>query len=82
MKDLFSQNETNKNNKHILIMGRAGIGKTTLCKKMLYEWRTRNMWRDCEMLFFLKLRNLLRYDKKLLENMELAEIIVNECLVC
>ncbi|KAI0412356.1 ARM repeat-containing protein [Xylaria grammica] len=30
----------------LLIRGRAGVGKTTLCKKIIYEFTYRELWRD------------------------------------
>ncbi len=30
----------------ILIQGRAGIGKTTLCKKLVYEYYSHGLWQD------------------------------------
>ncbi len=32
--------------KRILIQGRAGIGKTTLCKKLVYEYHQNELWQD------------------------------------
>ncbi len=32
--------------KRILIQGRAGIGKTTLCKKLVYEYHHNKLWQD------------------------------------
>ncbi len=32
--------------KRILIQGRAGIGKTTLCKKLVYEYYQNGLWQD------------------------------------
>ncbi|KAI5923916.1 nacht nucleoside triphosphatase [Camillea tinctor] len=32
--------------RRILIRGRAGIGKTTLCKKIVYDFIHNNMWQD------------------------------------
>ncbi len=32
--------------KRILIQGRAGIGKTTLCKKLVYEYHHNKRWQD------------------------------------
>ncbi len=32
--------------KRILIQGRAGVGKTTLCKKLVYEYHHNKLWQD------------------------------------
>lgn len=43
----------------ILIRGRAGVGKTTLCKKMVYEFTHKRMWQDLfHRVLWLPLRNL------------------------
>lgn len=45
--------------KRILIRGRAGVGKTTLCKKIVYEFTQKGMWRDLfRRVLWLPLRNL------------------------
>ncbi|KFY28765.1 hypothetical protein V491_00298, partial [Pseudogymnoascus sp. VKM F-3775] len=43
----------------ILIRGRAGVGKTTLCKKIVYEFTYGTMWRDLfDRVLWVPLRNL------------------------
>jgi GTPase SAR1 family protein len=43
----------------ILIRGRAGVGKTTLCKKMVHEFKTNTMWSDLfDRVLWIPLRNL------------------------
>lgn len=43
----------------ILIRGRAGVGKTTLCKKIVFEFTYREMSRDLfDCVFWVPLRNL------------------------
>ncbi|KAJ5881913.1 uncharacterized protein N7529_000585 [Penicillium soppii] len=43
----------------ILIRGRAGIGKTTLCKKMVYDFIHADLWKkDFDRIFWLPLRKL------------------------
>ncbi len=32
--------------KRLLVLGRAGIGKTTLCRRLAYQWATGELWRD------------------------------------
>ncbi|KAI0547023.1 armadillo-type protein [Xylaria curta] len=43
----------------IMIWGRAGIGKTTLCKKIVYEFIHNDLWRDLyDIVLWVPLRNL------------------------
>ncbi|KAF9766524.1 hypothetical protein IL306_001052, partial [Fusarium sp. DS 682] len=45
--------------RRILIRGRAGVGKTTLCKKMVYDFMGKKMWSDLfDRVFWVPLRNL------------------------
>lgn len=61
--NLFEPRETRnvqtKRPSRILIRGRAGVGKTTLCKKIVYEFTYRKMWRDLfDRVLWVPLRNL------------------------
>lgn len=64
------RNGTTIQPRRILIRGRAGVGKTTLCKKIIYEF-TQGAWSDWNTLFdrvlWVPLRNL-----KLKERCEMA----------
>ncbi|GAW22188.1 hypothetical protein ANO14919_117230 [Xylariales sp. No.14919] len=43
----------------LLIRGRAGVGKTTLCKKIIYEFTYHTLWRDLfDYVLWVPLRNL------------------------
>lgn len=45
--------------RRILIRGRAGVGKTTLCKKMAHDFVHKGMWRDLfKRLLWIQLRDL------------------------
>ncbi|KAK4194277.1 NACHT domain-containing protein, partial [Triangularia verruculosa] len=45
--------------RRILIRGRAGVGKTTLCKKIVYEFTCGTMWADLfDRVLWVPLRNL------------------------
>ncbi len=51
--------------KKILIYGRAGIGKTTLCKKIEDAYQTKQLWRDrFEAVLWVPLRQLKRDENK------------------
>ncbi|KAF9427409.1 hypothetical protein BGZ76_002356 [Entomortierella beljakovae] len=53
----------------ILIQGRAGIGKTTLCKKLVYAHQ-KGMWRNkFEVVFWLQLRRLKQLKARNLDDL-------------
>ncbi|KAI0547813.1 armadillo-type protein [Xylaria curta] len=64
--EIRSIDETKKENekvtvipRRILIRGRAGVGKTTLCKRMIYEFIYKKMWSDLfDHVLWVPLRNL------------------------
>ncbi|KAF9110285.1 hypothetical protein BGX27_006564, partial [Mortierella sp. AM989] len=56
--------------KTILIHGRAGIGKTTLCKKLVDLSLCKQLWRECfDAVVWLPLRELKSYKSRDLENL-------------
>ncbi|KAF9872598.1 putative peptidase C14 [Colletotrichum karsti] len=63
LKDIFSQRKTSGGTeispRRVLIRGRAGVGKTTLCKKMVHDFVTSGMWRDLfDRVLWVPFRNL------------------------
>ncbi|KAJ0362696.1 hypothetical protein COL26b_013263 [Colletotrichum chrysophilum] len=63
LKDLFSQRKrtdgTEISPRRVLIRGCAGVGKTTLCKKIVHEFVGGGMWRDLfDRVLWVPLRNL------------------------
>jgi hypothetical protein len=83
--NLFSPIEGEKNKKsprQIIILGRAGIGKSILCHKIAYDVINNNLWKEknFKAVFFISLRNLMDdfyQDKK---EINTAEVIYQECL--
>ncbi|KAI0857388.1 armadillo-type protein [Xylaria cubensis] len=68
MRHLFDQREvgTGKTIQHkrILIRGHAGVGKTTLCKKIVHDFKNHGMWRNMFVrILWLPLRNLKKLGK-------------------
>ncbi len=64
LEDLFNERTLSNGNKgvpkKILIQGRAGIGKTTLCKKLVYTYE--QQWKDYfEAMLWIPLRELRQY---------------------
>ncbi|KAI0537059.1 hypothetical protein GGR58DRAFT_502535 [Xylaria digitata] len=65
MQDLFGQREGDNMSiiepKRILIRGHAGVGKSTLCKKIVHDFKELGMWRNMfTRILWLPLRNLKR----------------------
>ncbi len=63
LEKLFDPRELSKDKtvtpKRILIRGRAGVGKTTLSKKIVYEYTQKGQWRDrFDYLLWIPLRTL------------------------
>ncbi len=56
--------------KRILIRGRAGIGKTTLCKKLVYDYQNSALWQDrFESVLWVPLRQLKTHAPRRLEDL-------------
>jgi len=65
---------TSKPNK-LLILGRAGIGKTTLCKYIIHEWMHNHLWQGrYDWVFWIPLRHLAKFpDVYTIENLLFRE---------
>ncbi|ETS75574.1 hypothetical protein PFICI_12518 [Pestalotiopsis fici W106-1] len=65
----------------ILIRGQAGVGKTTLCKKMVYEFSRNEMWNNTfDRILWIPLRNLKLLEHHNLEALFLREFFSRETL--
>ncbi|KAI0102582.1 hypothetical protein GGR51DRAFT_562505 [Nemania sp. FL0031] len=50
--------------RRVLIRGHAGVGKSTLCKKIVHDFKEHGMWRNMfERILWVPLRNLKRLNK-------------------
>ena len=60
--DIFKPFKNNADTKiiprFILIEGAPGMGKTTLCKEIAYQWSKKNLLKDSEFLFIIYLRDI------------------------
>ena len=56
--DIFLPLKNNENSRIILIEGAPGMGKTTLCKEIAYQWVKRRLLQDVKLLFLVYLRDL------------------------
>lgn len=56
----------------VLIRGRAGVGKTTLCKKIVHDFLHRKLWNNCfDHIFWVPLRGLKSLNKEVKNTTEL-----------
>jgi len=73
----ISQSLMQEEARKILIVGRAGVGKSTLCQYIAISWQFDELWNDkFQAIFWLPLRNLLNQKDKL----KLEDIIQEHCL--
>ncbi|CAF4054362.1 unnamed protein product, partial [Adineta steineri] len=56
VKDIFKT--CKDQNRKILVFGRAGIGKSTFCRYVAYQWATGIIWSEYELVIILPLRSL------------------------
>ena len=71
---LFSKLEGDKKApKTVLILGRAGAGKTTILEMIANEWASKHQWTDIKYVFAVKLRDLLKDG-----TWSLAELLLEE----
>ena len=58
MKTLFDD-RNHKPVKRVMVLGRAGIGKSTFCQKIAYDWALGTLFKEkFDVVFHLKLRDL------------------------
>ena len=57
--DTFAPTNGEDSPKRVLVKGRAGMGKTTLVKKILIDWSDNNLWKEeFEYIHWFEFRNL------------------------
>ncbi|XP_071495753.1 NACHT, LRR and PYD domains-containing protein 3-like [Diadema antillarum] len=54
--DLLTNDESGKLSKRILIQGEAGVGKSTLCAKIAWDWYQGRVYQDLDMVLVFPLR--------------------------
>lgn len=69
--------------KHIIIQGDSGIGKSTLCKLIVYLWASNKKLLDFQFVFFIKASNLNKSRYPVLQGKKYKEmdIIIRECFL-
>ncbi|XP_072182193.1 uncharacterized protein [Diadema setosum] len=60
--DLWANDEGGNISKRILIQGEGGVGKTTLCDKIAWDWCQGRVLQDLDMVFVIPLRNIATDD--------------------
>ena len=76
VKDIF---RTCKNQeKQVLVFGRAGIGKSTFCRYVAYQWATGSYWPHYELLALIPLRRLTFYYYPPDKNYSLIDLVIKE----
>ena len=63
---IFEKRGERKSPRRVLIRGRAGVGKTTLCKKIVHDFVHRDLWDELFVrILWVPLRNLKTKQKKI-----------------
>ncbi|KAI1126527.1 ARM repeat-containing protein [Nemania abortiva] len=78
---LFEPREALKGQRpgRILIRGRAGIGKTTICKKIVHEFTSGKWWRDLfDYVLWVPLRNLKLEERRTIPGYNLKHLFHHE----
>ena len=78
LKNLFKPEKEEFFFNSIVLLGRAGIGKTTVCQFLAHHWGKDNLWKgEFDVLIWIPLRNVLNYcDNECF----LAGAVFQECL--
>ncbi|CAM4964177.1 unnamed protein product [Rotaria socialis] len=69
--------------KKVLVFGRAGIGKTTLCRYIAHQWATDALWPEYNLVALVSLRSLTENRYSPLSpgiGYSLVDIVARECL--
>ena len=74
---LFDQLHDKLAPRSVLILGRAGVGKSTLMKQVARLWATGEIWKDIEYLFLITLRQLQQGRKWTLADLLLDGLPLN-----
>ncbi len=61
IRGLLKQEQSERDGKrHLLVNGRAGIGKTTFCKYIAHQWSEGKLWPEFEWVFWIPLRTITK----------------------
>ncbi|CAF3789317.1 unnamed protein product [Adineta steineri] len=68
--------------RNVLVFGRAGIGKSTFCQYIAYQWATGVIWQEYELIALIPLRSLTEDNYPILPagtNYSLIDVLRKEC---
>jgi HEAT repeat protein len=69
----------NPQQRHALVLGRAGIGKSTFCQYIMHQWANDKIWREFQWVFRIPLRNLTQAHYPATTPYSVADIVRQEC---
>jgi predicted NACHT family NTPase len=78
VKDIFEKCEDTT--RKVLILGRAGIGKSTFCQYVTYRWAKGEIWSEYDLIVLIRLRKLSERRYPSGENYSPVDIIRKEYL--
>ncbi|CAF1281452.1 unnamed protein product [Adineta steineri] len=80
VKEIFKTCKDKRRN--VLVFGRAGIGKSTFCRYIVYQWATGIIWQEYELIALIPLRSLTADRYPILPagaNYSLIDVLKKEC---
>ncbi|CAF3640129.1 unnamed protein product [Adineta steineri] len=83
IKDIFKT--CKKQTRNVLVFGRAGIGKSTFCRYIAYQWATGMIWQEYELIVLVPMRSLTEDNYPALAagiNYSLIDVLKKECISC
>ncbi len=78
VKDIFKTCKSDE--KQVLVFGRAGIGKSTFCRYIAYQWATGSFWPQYELLALIPLRHLTTHRYSPDKSYSLLDIVKKEVI--
>ncbi|CAF1006613.1 unnamed protein product [Adineta steineri] len=81
IKDIFKTCKGQTRN--LLVFGRAGIGKSTFCQYIAYQWATGMIWQEYDLVALIPLRSLTTDRYPILPagtNYSLIDVLKKECI--
>ena len=57
LEELFTVRGTGQKPRKALVIGRAGVGKSTLCQKAAHDWASRKLWKNFKAVYWIQLRD-------------------------
>ena len=76
IQNIFDSCEPNE--KKVLVFGRAGIGKSTFCRYVAYQWASGSFWPQYELLALIPLRHLTSHRYSANESCSLLDLVRKE----